>query len=294
MIYNYKIITQNLLLFLFVITIDLFIPTKTQALTFQTPLIEGQLVYGHLTPHEEIYVDSAFLNNGQESDMTFISRTSNGQFILGLPQDCTQLSLYIKTDKGIEKQTFPVQKRFWKEEVINGLPPRQVTPNTHDQKRIESEFLLMRKSRQHSDFTEFPTQWIRPLKQFKRISSEFGSRRLLNGIKTQGHSGTDYAAPIGTPVIAPAKGVIKLIHPDMFYSGQTILIDHGYGVFSSYSHLSHINVQENQIVQPGDKIGEVGMTGRATGPHLHFTVTWFGVRIDPETLFQKKSISNSQ
>ena len=87
-------------------------------------------------------------------------------------------------------------------------------------------------------------------------------------------------------MVAPADGRVKVVHPDMFYTGKTILIDHGQGVFSSYSHLSEINVNENQVVKQGDVIGAVGMTGRSTGPHLHFAVTWFGVRVNPEFLFE--------
>ena len=105
---------------------------------------------------------------------------------------------------------------------------------------------------------------------------------MLNGIKTAGHSGTDYALPTGSPIYAPADGMVKVIHPDMFYSGKTILIDHGYGVFSSYSHLSEILVRQGDKVKQGHLIGKIGTTGRSTGPHLHFTLTWFGVRVDPE------------
>ena len=148
------------------------------------------------------------------------------------------------------------------------------------------EALLLQKARQSSDGAFFPETWILPVAQYTRISSPFGSRRVLNGTKKAGHSGTDFAAPTGTAVVAPADGRVKVVHPDMFYTGKTILIDHGQDVFSSYSHLSEINVTENQVVKQGDVIGAVGMTGRSTGPHLHFAVTWFGVRVNPEFLFE--------
>ena len=286
MICNYKGITKNIFLSLFVITIDFFLFSPVQALTFQTPIIEGQLVYGQAAPGEQINLIPVSVNHTQPVDPIPVPIAPDGRFVIGIPQDSRHLILEVQVDNQRISHTFPVQKRVWREEVVNGLPSHKVTPSSREQERITAESLLMRRKRQVSDFKTFPDKWSRPVPAFKRISSTFGSRRLLNGIKTQGHSGTDYAAPIGTSVIAPASGVVTLTHPDMFYSGKTVLIDHGYGVFSSYSHLNEITVRENQHVKPGDKIGEIGMTGRATGPHLHFTVTWFDIRVDPESLFQ--------
>ena len=114
-----------------------------------------------------------------------------------------------------------------------------------------------------------------------RISGVFGSRRVLNGQEGAPHWGLDVAASTGTPVRAPAAGRVVLAEPDFYLSGGTILLDHGYGVSSSYSHLSKVAVQAGDEVRQGDLIGAVGATGRVTGPHLHWTLNWYTVRIDP-------------
>ena len=143
----------------------------------------------------------------------------------------------------------------------------------------------MREKRKTSDYPAFAHKWTLPVAEYSRISSPFGARRILNGAITQGHSGTDYAAPEGTPVLAAADGKVVLTHPDMFYTGGTILIDHGYGIYTNYCHLSRIDVKEGQVVKAGEPIAAVGSTGRATGPHLHFGLSWYGVRLNPEDLF---------
>ena len=115
------------------------------------------------------------------------------------------------------------------------------------------------------------------------ISSKYGKRRFINDLPRSPHLALDIAAPSGTKVVSPAKGRIVLIG-DFFYAGNYIIIDHGFGLLSSYSHLSSVNVIENEIVKKGHKIGEVGSTGRVTGPHLHWTVYFNKVRINPELI----------
>jgi len=282
---NNKVITK-LLLYYIVITFSL----PVQALTFDSDLTEGHLVFGHLDPDESLFVSESYLNIGKNTTNQFkIPVSDTHQFIIGIPQDTTQITLTLQKGGHSKQKIFSVQPHSWDEEYVTGLPPSKVSPNPKNQERITSESLQMRRARQQSTYPGFPTKWISPLPNYKRISSRFGSRRILNNIKKQGHSGTDLAAPIGTPVVAPCDGKVIFIHPDMFLTGKTILIDHGFGVFSSYSHLNSINVKLNQIVKSGDTLGTIGQTGRATGPHLHFTITWFGVRINPEDLIDFKS-----
>ena len=284
---NYKVITHKtsiykIITYYIVITFSL----PVFALTFHSELKDGKLIYGTVDKNEEIFIKSQYLNlKNNTNNLHQISTTSDGQFVIGIPQDAKELKITIKTPTHSKEKTFKVTPNKWKEEVVNGLPPSKITPNQKDSERIIQEALLLKTAREKSENTYFPISWKRPVSNFKRISSAFGSRRILNGIKKQGHSGVDYAAPTGTPITSPADGKVVLTHPDMFYSGKTILIDHGYGVFSSYSHLNEINIKENQTVKQGELIGKVGTTGRSTGPHLHFTVTWFGVRINPEDLF---------
>lgn len=278
---KYKVITK-LCLYYIVITFSL----PGFCLTFHSDLVDGKLIYGHLEDGEKLFVQNNYLNIGKNDENLFEIKSDNsGQFVLGIPQDKKELSVILQKDNIKKAYSFPVALRSWDEEIVTGLPPQKVSPNQQDNSRIVAESLSMRSARQISDFYDFPNSWKRPIKQFKRISGQFGSRRVLNNIKKQGHSGTDYAAPIGTEITAPAPGKVVYVHPDMFLTGQTVMIDHGFGVFSSYSHMSSINVHLNQKVNTGDLIGSVGQTGRATGPHLHFTVTWYGVRINPEDLF---------
>ena len=277
---KYNVITK-LSLYYIVITFSL----PAYALSFNSDLIEGSLIFGQLDPNETVFIEKSKLNIGKNSNNLFqIPTDKNNRFIIGVPQDAKEITLTLK-NKNISKTiTYPIKSRSWNEDYVSGLPPAKVEPNKKNQERITKESLEMRMARQNSTYPSFPEQWTCPVPDYKRISSHFGSRRILNNVKKQGHSGTDLAAPIGTSVLAPADGKVVYIHPDMFLTGKTILIDHGFGVFSSYSHLNSINVQLNQNVKSGDLLGTVGQTGRATGPHLHWTVTWYGVRVNPEDL----------
>jgi murein DD-endopeptidase MepM/ murein hydrolase activator NlpD len=117
-----------------------------------------------------------------------------------------------------------------------------------------------------------------------RISGVYGSQRILNGKPKRPHYGVDIAAPTGTPVKAPADGVVSLVHNDMFYSGGTLIVDHGHGLSTTYMHLHKILVKKGQRVKQGDVIAQVGATGRVTGPHLHWGMNWFDTRLDPSLL----------
>ena len=241
-----------------------------------SPVAQGTFVYGKTQVGTQVFYQ----------DMP-ITLTSDGDFVLALPKDAPkEMELVAIKDNQKISKTYNVISRKWKEEVVNGLPPKKVSPSEDDLKRITQENQLLRRGRENTHHLSFPTCFTRPVDKKARISSEFGSSRILNGVKTAGHSGTDYALSSGSEIYAPADGVVKITHPDMFYSGKTILIDHGYGVFSSYSHLSDILVQQGDNVKQGDLIGKVGTTGRSTGPHLHLTLTWFGVRVDPEYILK--------
>ncbi len=269
---------------LFLTTI-LFVSACSSAsdIVWQTPLEDGKLLYGQVAPDTRIFIQSSEKNLKEQGMSEILTR--NGHFIVGVPQDAQELKLTLKT-KGIEKEeVISIPHRKWQEEYVNGLPPKKVSPPKEEQARIQSEFAQMREKRKLSEYPNFPQKWQLPLADYKRISSHFGSRRIMNGLLTQGHSGTDYAAVEGTPVVVAADGKVVLTHPDMFYSGATVLVDHGYGVYTSYAHLSEIDVKVGQVLKMGEPLGKVGMSGRATGPHLHFGLSWYGVRLNPEDLF---------
>lgn len=116
------------------------------------------------------------------------------------------------------------------------------------------------------------------------ISGVYGSRRILNGEPRRPHYGVDVAGPVGQPVYAPADGLVTLYVPDMYYSGGTMIIDHGYGISSTFLHLSKEHVEVGQRVKQGDLIAEIGATGRVTGPHLDWRMNWFEKRVDPQLL----------
>ena len=258
--------------------------TQPADIVWENEITDGRLMYGRVAPNTQVYIQNQAKNNATEGLGQIPTR--DGRFVVGIPQDAEELKLKIKKEGQMRDITFRVPKRKWQEDYVSGLPPKKVTPPAAEQKRIQSEYQAMREKRQISSYPQFPDKWQRPLAQYKRISSPFGSRRILNGsVKQNGHSGTDYAADTGMPVLSAADGIVVLTHPDMFYTGATILVDHGNGVYTSYAHLSRIDVQEGQIVKAGDTLGAVGMTGRATGPHLHFGLSWYGVRLNPEDLF---------
>jgi murein DD-endopeptidase MepM/ murein hydrolase activator NlpD len=160
------------------------------------------------------------------------------------------------------------------------LPERMVTPVKQDLTRINRESNLL-----NGKYTlRSPRRWT----TFKRpvddpVSSVFGKRRVMNGKQKSPHSGTDFRSPAGTQVRSISNGRVVLV-ADLFYTGQTVVVDHGEGLISIYAHLSKVLVDEDSEIQIGDVLGEVGSTGRSTGAHLHLTVRLLGERVDPLAL----------
>jgi murein DD-endopeptidase MepM/ murein hydrolase activator NlpD len=176
-----------------------------------------------------------------------------------------------------------VATRDYATERVNGLPPSTVTPNPAEQARIAREAALITKARERDDArSDFADGFVRPAKG--RISGVYGSQRILNGEPKSPHMGLDIAAPSGTPITAPAPGVVTLVHPDMLLTGQSVIVDHGHGVSTVYIHMSRTDVVEGQRLKAGDQIGAIGMSGRASGPHLHWGLNWFDVKLDPALL----------
>jgi len=179
-----------------------------------------------------------------------------------------------------------VSARDWPVEHVNGVPPKTVNPPPAIAERIRREQAKVTAARRRDDpRTDFaqPFQW--PVQG--RISGRFGSGRVYNNQPGAGHSGMDIAAPSGTPVKAPAAGVVTFAAPDLYLTGGTLLLDHGFGISSNFLHLSRIDVKEGDRVEQGQVIAAVGATGRATGPHLHWGMNWFDVRIDPLLVLER-------
>ncbi|WP_223670770.1 M23 family metallopeptidase [Kangiella shandongensis] len=223
------------------------------------------------------------------SEVTFedkpLELTPEGYFVFGFHRDMPETArLTVAKGKQKEIQKLFIRKRDYNIERIDGLPPSKVSPQKPEiKKRIRREGALVAKARSNSSKDEFFMQnFIWPAKG--RLSGFYGSQRVLNGKPKRPHYGVDVAAPTGTAVVAPADGIVRLAYDDMFYSGGTLIIDHGYGVSSTFIHLNSIDVEEGQKVKQGDKIATIGETGRATGPHLDWRINWYSSRLDPQLL----------
>ncbi len=188
------------------------------------------------------------------------------------------------SEMGIET-AFEIKKRRYNVQAVEGVPQRTVSPSQADLTRIKRDSLMVRNGRQlRLEKAYFLGGFETPIEG--PITGVYGSQRVYNGVPKSPHYGVDYAAPTGSVVSAPAGGVITMAEADLFYSGGTLIMDHGHGLTSSFLHLSAILVQVGDLVQRGDPIAQVGATGRATGPHLDWRMNWHQVRIDPQLVLK--------
>ena len=211
--------------------------------------------------------------------------TDKGRFLLGLDRDApAEASLTVTASDGTRvDRKLTIAPRAWQIEKVDGVPQQLVTPDPETLAQILAENKLMVAARAQLELVPyFETGLIRPAEG--RVSGIFGSQRILNGTPGSPHVGLDIAGPTGTPVHAAADGVVALRKEIMIMTGNTVVLNHGHGLETVYIHLSAIKVSDGQRVKQGDVIGLIGMTGRANGPHLHFGVTWFDKRLDPETV----------
>ncbi|CAE6775677.1 M23 family metallopeptidase [Xanthomonas arboricola] len=211
-----------------------------------------------------------------------------GSVVFGIGRDASgPLQVQITRPDG-SKQTasIAVTPRDWPVERVNGVPPKTVNSPAAIAERIKREQAQVTAARDRDDArTDFAQPFIWPVQG--RISGRFGNARVYNGKPGAGHSGMDIAVPTGTPVKAPAAGVVTFAAPDLYLTGGTVLLDHGFGVSSNFLHLSRIDVKVGDRVEQGQVIAAVGATGRATGPHLHWGMNWFDVRIDPLLVLER-------
>lgn len=212
--------------------------------------------------------------------------SSDGVFVIGFHRDDSgimELTAHF-ADGSSEIRKIEITTRDYNIQRIDGLAPSQVTPKSDVVlKRIADDVALVKAARKiDTNINWFLESFIWPAKG--RISGVYGSQRVLNGIPKQPHYGVDVAAPVGTPVIAPATGTVVVAHHDMYYSGGTILLDHGHGLMSAFLHMQSVDVKVGQVIAQGEALGTIGATGRATGPHLDWRMNWFNKRIDPQLL----------
>ena len=168
------------------------------------------------------------------------------------------------------------------------MPKKQVTPPKEVYERIKKDNVLIGKARSiNSNLNFFENKFKKPLKK-SIITGVYGSQRILNGKPRRPHYGLDFAAPEGTPVMAMLDGIVTLAEPDLYFTGGTLIFDHGHGISTLYMHMKDINVKRGQKIKQGQIIGTVGKTGRSTGPHLDIRLNWFNVKLDPETVLKLK------
>ncbi|GAA4089944.1 M23 family metallopeptidase [Zhongshania borealis] len=234
-------------------------------------LKQGGLLWGSLPVGSTAKLDGKAL---QTAD--------NGVFVFGFDRDAAPAAILeiCSANGSCETRDLHIAQRQYDIQRVNGVPQKTVTPPASVLERIRKETALVSKARQQQfsrqDFTQtFKWPVLGP------ITGVFGSQRVYNGSPGRPHYGLDIAAPTGSTVTAPIDGVVTLAHPDMFYSGGTLIIDHGMGVSSTFIHLSRVLVAEGQEIKQGQVIAEVGATGRATGPHLDWRINWAGLRLDP-------------
>jgi murein DD-endopeptidase MepM/ murein hydrolase activator NlpD len=262
--------------FLLLMTLGLVLNTALadERVELKGELAQGALVRGEVAPGYRL-----FLNDRP------VRVTSTGRFVIGFGRSArlTQHLVLIGPEGGRMSRELSLARRDYDIQSIQGAPSRTVTPSKDSLERIRRDAEQVARAREtDSGLESFLGDFIWPAEG--RITGVYGSQRVYNGQPGSPHYGIDIAAPEGAPVIAPADGVVTMAAPDLFYSGGTLIIDHGYGVSSTFLHLSQMNVQPGQAVARGDLVARVGSTGRSTGPHLDWRMNWFDVRVDPRTV----------
>ena len=256
----------NKLIFIFIISCS----TQLKAVEFKGKFLQGHYIIGSTNPSAQIIIDKKEVKVSKE-----------GYFVFGIDRDRKFDLIITKIENGNkEKITKKILKRKYNIQRIDGLEESKVTPPESVYKRIKEENNKIGKARAiNSDLIFFKDQFIMPVEGI--ISGVYGSQRILNGKPRWPHYGIDIAAKKGTMIKSSGSGTVTMAEDDLYYTGGTIIMDHGHGISTIYSHLETVLVSIGDKINQGDIIGTVGSTGRSTGPHLDFRVNWFQTRLDP-------------
>ena len=247
---------------------------KVSAVEFNGKFIQGHFIIGKIDPNSKVKIDKKQIRVSKD-----------GYFAFGISRD-RKYDVVIAIEKnGVkEKITKIIQKRKYNIQRIDGLEEKKVTPPEEVYERIKKENKLIAKARAvDTDLDYFKDKFIIPVED-AIITGVYGSQRILNGKPKWPHYGLDFAQDEGAPVKAMINGTVTLAETDLYYTGGTLIFDHGHGISTLYMHLNEIFVKKGQKVKQGEVIGTVGATGRATGAHLDVRLNWFGVRLDPATV----------
>lgn len=246
----------------------------TLAFELRGELQQGGMIVGQAAPGSK-----AWFNHEP------LKVSPGGSFVFGFGRDAPVDAALRVCEPGrkCESRLFKIAQREYPTQHVTGVPQRTVTPPAAVLERIAEENRQVRQARAVvSERNDFSSRFQWPV--IGPITGVFGSQRVYNGEPRRPHFGVDVARPMGTPVAAPAAATVRLAHPDMYYSGGTLIMDHGHGVTSTFIHLSKVLVEVGQEVAAGQLVGEIGAGGRATGPHLDWRMNWFGERLDPQLI----------
>lgn len=260
--------------------IVLFTTVYTQEITFTGEAKPASII---IATGENI--TSAYLNKQKllvDKDSIFVfgfDRDAKGKYTLRVKQKNLKEKVF----------TFILEQKEYEKQKLS-LPGKYVSPPKRFLKQIKRETLKMKNARAkmkgvktayYKDGFAIPVDSV-------RITADFGGQRILNGKKRKEHNGIDFGGKEGTPVYAISDGIVRLAAENFYFNGTFVLLDHGQGLSSVYLHLHKLHVINNQQVKKGELIGEIGSTGRSTGPHLHLGVQWYNKRIDPAGLLNIK------
>lgn len=253
--------------------------SDSAAVRFPASVEQGSMIIGRVPPGSTVQYRGRTLRT-----------TDYGTVVFGVGRNETESAIVqVRRPDGTQTQaSIAVRPRDWPTEYVNGVPPQTASPKGAIAERIRREQVEVTRARERDDDrADFAQPFIWPVKG--RISGRFGNARVYNGLPSgSGHSGMDIAAPTGTPVKAPAGGIVTFANANLYLTGGTLLIDHGFGISSNFLHLSRIDVKVGDRVEQGQVIAAVGATGRATGPHLHWGMNWLDVRIDPLLVLERQ------
>ncbi|MDC0240065.1 M23 family metallopeptidase [Candidatus Pelagibacter sp.] len=263
------------IIYRFIFVLFIFTTSQVNAIEFQGKFIQGHFILGKTNPEAKILV-------GKKK----VKVSKDGFFVFGIDRDRKFDLVFTKIKNNKKtKITKKVLKRKYNIQRIDGLAESKVTPPESVYKRIKKENNAIGEARAiNSDLLFFKEKFIMPVEGI--ISGVYGSQRILNGKPRWPHYGIDIAAKLGTMIKSSGTGVVTMAEDDLYYTGGTIIMDHGHGISTIYSHLENVLVSVGDQINKGDVIGTVGSTGRSTGPHLDFRVNWFQTRLDPMSVLK--------
>jgi murein DD-endopeptidase MepM/ murein hydrolase activator NlpD len=261
------------IIYRFLLVLFIFITQQVSAIEFQGKFIQGHFILGKTNPNAKIFVDKKKVKVSED-----------GFFVFGIDRDRKFDLTFTKIENNKKSKIIKkVLKRKYNIQRIDGLEESKVTPPESVYKRIKKENNAIGEARAiNSDLNFFKNKFIMPVEGI--ISGVYGSQRILNGKPKWPHYGIDIAAKQGTMIKSSGTGVVTMAEDDLYYTGGTVIMDHGHGISTIYSHLENVLVSVGNKINQGDIIGTVGSTGRSTGPHLDFRINWFQTRLDPMSI----------